>query len=88
MDWFSFILGLAIGVTLTHIFVIFFRGINSVIFTPADISDACPSLNGFGRWLLYLVIVLFSPVVFLFKVIYMLCHVGTSRKNKSGRGFD
>lgn len=74
MDWMSFILGAAVGITLSHIFVILFRGRENIIMKPSDIGD-CTDLNGFGQWTLYIIIALFSPIVFLFKAIYLLMHI-------------
>ena len=74
MDLLSFILGIAAGITIAHIFVILFRGRENIIMKPSDIADHT-ELNVFGQWLLYIVIAIFSPVIFLFKLIYLLVHI-------------
>lgn len=80
----QFFVGLALGITLTHLVVILFRGRDNVILRPRDIADST-AMNAFGCVLLYMLFAILSPIVFIFKLFYMLAHIsgGNGRRRNS-----
>lgn len=78
MNWLCLALGALSGIMFSHIFIIFFRGINNIIMTPGDIQY-CTNLNTFGQWLVYIIVAVSSPIIFIFKMIYLLMHIGRRR---------
>lgn len=79
-----YFIGVASGITVAHLFIILFRGLSNIILKPFEIGEIT-NVNGFGCWVLYIFIAICSPVIFLFKMIYLLTHIGNGggRRNNN-----
>ena len=74
MVWMNFLLGVLTGITVAHIFVMLLYGRDAIIMKPSDIGDL-NDINMFGKWIIYIILAIFSPVVFIFKLFYILTHI-------------